>query len=169
MALLEPIVIVFATGKSISSVNLRVPISCLFALDEASLEGLVTVDPQSSETCLQRYFVILFDSISDEFFENLQANDHVQAIYSRNAFSNAFGQLKLHRIMNKQWDLFTLDLTSDIVNFLTIEGEKQSKLKQIPLAQVYYRQARLLKDWAMSFVKVRNRLSAYIYSFIHFF
>lgn len=154
MALLEPIVIVFGSSKTISTVNLRFPISFLFALDETLLECIITGDPQSSDTCLQKYFIILLDLISNDFFNHLQTNNRVQAIYSKNTCINASDQLKLHRIINKQWEQFTFDLTIDIVNFLTNEGKKQEKSEELPLAQLYYRQARLLKDWAMSFIKV---------------
>ncbi|CAF4020305.1 unnamed protein product [Rotaria sordida] len=153
MTSFEPIVIVFGSSKSISNVNLRFPISFELAIDEASLERIITVDPQSCDTCLHRYFVILLDLITDEFFDRLQTNHHVQAIYSQNDFVNASERHKLRRIINKQWQQLSLDLTSDIVYFLTVEGEKQAKLEQILLAQVYYRQARLLKEWAMSFIK----------------
>jgi hypothetical protein len=62
--------------------------------------------------------------------------------------------LKLHRIINKQLQQFTLDLTADIVHFFTIEGEKQAKLERLDLTRIYYRKARFLKEWAMAFVKV---------------
>ena len=154
MALLEPIMIVFGSSKTISSVNLRLPISFRFAVDEALLECMVTGDPQSFDTCSQQYFIILLDLISNDFFNHLQTNNRVQAIYSHNTYRNASNQLKLHRIINKQWEQFIFDLTIDIVNFLTNEGKNQEKSEQLPLAQLYCRQARLLKDWAMSFIKV---------------
>ena len=44
-------------------------------------------------------------------------------------------------------------LTADIVHFLTIEGEKQAKIERLHIAKIYYRQARILKEWAMSFAK----------------
>ncbi|CAF3353707.1 unnamed protein product [Rotaria sp. Silwood2] len=153
MSSFEPIVAIFGSSKSISTINLRLPISFVLAIDEASLKRLINVDPESFDTCLHRYFVILLDSITDELFDHLQINHHVQAIYSENAFVNASKRHKLRHIIHKQWQQLTLDLTSDIVYFLTVEGEKQAKVEQMPLAQVYYRQARLLKEWAMSFLK----------------
>ncbi|CAF1223722.1 unnamed protein product [Rotaria sp. Silwood1] len=153
MASFELIVIIFGSSKSISTVNLRLPISFTLAIDETSLISSITVDSQTFDTCLHRYFVVLLDTISDELFDRLQINHQVQAIYSQNNFVNATERHKLRRFINKQWQQLSLDLTSDIVYFLTVEGEKQAKLEQIPLAQVYYRQARLLKEWAMSFVK----------------
>jgi hypothetical protein len=149
MASFEPVVVLFGSSKSISTINLRLPVSFVFAIDEVSLEELISVDP-----CLQRYFVILLQSVKDDIFERLQANHHVQVIYTREALPCAFNQTKLHRIINKQLQQFTLDLTSDIVQFLTMEGEKQVKLERSHLTRIYYRQARFLKEWAMSFVKV---------------
>ncbi|CAF1471583.1 unnamed protein product, partial [Rotaria sordida] len=114
MTSFEPIVIVFGSSKSISNVNLRFPISFELAIDEASLERMITVDPQSCDTCLHRYFIILLDLITDEFFDRLQTNHHVQAIYSQNDFVNASERHKLRCIINKQWQQLSLDLTSDI-------------------------------------------------------
>ncbi|CAF2050987.1 unnamed protein product [Rotaria magnacalcarata] len=154
MASFEPIVIVFGSTKSVLNVNVRFPISFVFAIDESSLENLIATDPPSFDTCLRRYFVLLLlDIITDKFFDCLHVNHHVQIVYSQNNFIRAQNRQKLRLIINKQWQQVTLDLTSDVVNFLTVEGEKQAKLEQISLAQVYYCHARSLKEWAMSFVK----------------
>jgi hypothetical protein len=154
MVSFEPVVALFGSGKTISTINIRIPVSIVFAIDEASLEGLITVDSSVSDPCLQRYFVILLETISDELLERLQTNHRVQVIYSREALTRASSHPKLLRIINKQVQRFTLDLTADIVRFYTIEGEKQAKLERLNLVRIYYRQARLLKEWAMSFVKV---------------
>jgi hypothetical protein len=155
MASVQPVVVLFGSSKSISTINLRLPVSFVFAIDEVSLESIITVDPRLSDTYLQRYFVILLESISNEVYERLQINHRVQVIYSREDLTFCVSnQTKLHRIMNKQLQQFTLDLTADIVYFFTIEGEKQAKLERLHLARIYYRQARLMKEWAMSFVKV---------------
>jgi hypothetical protein len=154
MASFEPVVVLFGSSKSISTINFRLPVSFVLAIDEASLEELISADPELSDPCLQRYFVILLQSVKDDVFEHLQANHRVQVIYTREALTCAFNQLKPHRIINKQLQQFTLDLTIDIVQFLTIEGKKQAKLERLHLTRIYYRQARLLKEWAMSFVKV---------------
>jgi hypothetical protein len=151
MTSFEPVVVLFGSSRSISTISFRLPVSFVFAIDEASLEELITIDPQLSDTCLQRYFVVLLESVNDNVLEHLQTNHRVQAIYSRNAVTYLPNHPKLHRIINKQ---FTLDLTTDIVHFFTIEGEKQAKLEQLNLTRIYYRQARLLKEWAMSFIKV---------------
>ncbi|CAF2537696.1 unnamed protein product [Rotaria sp. Silwood2] len=153
MASFEPVVVLFGSSKSISTINLRLPVSFIFAIDETSLEELITVDPPLSTTILQRYFIILLESISSNVHERLQTNHRVQAIYSRDIFTGASSHSKLSRIINKQLQQFTLDLTADIVHFFTIEGEKQAKLERLNLARVYYRQARLLKEWAMSFAR----------------
>jgi predicted aldo/keto reductase-like oxidoreductase len=98
--------------------------------------------------------VILLESIKDNVLEHLQTNHRVQVIYSREALTCVSNHLKLHRIINKQLQQFTLDLTADIVHFFTIEGEKQAKLERLDLTRIYYRKARFLKEWAMAFVKV---------------
>jgi hypothetical protein len=167
MASFEPVVVLFGSSKSISTISLRLPVSFVFATDEAALEELITVDPKLSEICLQRYFVVLLESINDDVLEGLQTNHRVQAIYSREALPGFSDHPKLHRIINKQSQQFTLDLTTDIVQFFTVEGEKQAKLERLNLTRIYYRQARLLKEWAMSFIKVEfYSTSSY---FIHLF
>ncbi|CAF3945015.1 unnamed protein product [Rotaria sordida] len=153
MASFEPIVVLYGSSKSISVINLRLPVSFVIASDEATLEDLTTSNPQLSDICLQRYFVILLEAVSDEVLEHLEINHRIQVIYSQDASNCASGRPKLHRLINKQLQQFTLDLTADIVHFFTIEGEKQTKLERLDLVKVYYRQARLLKEWAMSFVK----------------
>ena len=154
MSSFEPVVIIFGCSKSISNVNLRLPISFTFSTDESSLEKSITNDPPSFDECLQRYFIILLDSIDDEFFKQIHNNHRVQLIYSRNEFNRVNQQHKLRPIRNKSWQQITLDLTFDVICFLTVEGDKQKNAEQIRLAQVYYRQARLLKEWAMGLVKV---------------
>ncbi|CAF0978985.1 unnamed protein product [Rotaria sp. Silwood1] len=156
MASFEPIVVLFGSSKSISTINLRLPVSFIFAINETSLEELITIDPPLSSTTLQRYFIILLESISNDVLERLQTNHRVQAIYSRDILTCISNHSKLPRIMNKQLQQFTLDLTADIVNFFTIEGEKQAKLERLNLVRVYFRQARMLKEWAMSFAKAES-------------
>ncbi|CAF2850325.1 unnamed protein product [Rotaria sp. Silwood2] len=135
--------------------NLRLPVSFVLAIDEVTLEDLTTSDPQLSDTCLQRYFVILLEAVRDEVLEHLESNHRVQVIYRQDGSNCTSSRPKLHRLINKQLQQFTLDLTADIVHFLTIEGEKQTKLERLDLVKIYYRQARLLKEWAMSFVKAK--------------
>ncbi|CAF4403620.1 unnamed protein product [Rotaria sp. Silwood2] len=108
--------------------NLRLPVSFVLAIDEVTLEDLTTSDPQLSDTCLQRYFVILLEAVRYEVLEHLEINHRVQVIYSQDASNCTSSRPKLHRLINKQLQQFTLDLTADIVHFLTIEGEKQTKL-----------------------------------------
>jgi hypothetical protein len=154
MASFEPVVVLYGSSKRNSTINLRLPVSFVLANDEETLEDLTTSDPQLSNTCLQRYFVILLEAVSDEVLEHLQINHRVQVIYSQDVSDCASSRPKLHRLINKQLQQFTLDLTADIVQFFTTEGEKQTKLERLDLVKIYYRQARLLKEWAMSFVKV---------------
>lgn len=156
MSSYEPFIIIFGTSKSILSVNLRLPISFLFAVDESSLEELITTDPPYFNESLRRYFIILLESIDNDFFNHIHNNHRVQIIYSIKDFNDVLQFEKLRCIKNKSWQKITLDLTTDVVHFLTIEGEKQAREEQIHLAQVYYRQARLLKEWAMTFIKVYN-------------
>lgn len=157
MASFEPVVMLFGSGRSISAINFRLPVSFVLATDEILLEELITIDPQLSDRCLQRYFVILLESVKNDVFERLQTNHRVQVIYNRETLTYESNHSKLHRIINKQLQQFTLDLTADIVHFLTIEGEKQAKVERLNLTRIYYRQARLLKEWAMSFVKVYHK------------
>ena len=155
MASFEPVVVLFGSHKNLSIVNFRLPVSFVFAVDEDSLEELISTDPQLHNSCLQRYFLILLETIADEVFERLQNNHRIQVIYTREPLTHVSEFSKPHRIMHKQLQQFTLDLTADVVQFFTNEGAKQAKLERINLTDIYYRQARLLKEWAMSFVRVR--------------
>ncbi|CAF2954721.1 unnamed protein product [Rotaria sp. Silwood2] len=151
MASFEPIVVVFGSSKSIAAVNLRLPVSLLLAFDVASLEELVSVTPQIADTCLSRFFVILLDSIDDAVLERLKENHRVKAVYRRDIMDST-SQEQMNRMTNSFKQL-TLDLSNDIVRFLTTEGEKQVKLERIPLVKIYFQQARILKQWVMSFFK----------------
>jgi hypothetical protein len=73
-------------------------------------------------------------------------------------------QDQLNRMTNSFKQL-TLDLSNDIVRFLTCEGEKQLKLERIDLVKIYYQQARILKEWIMAFFRVRSINLNLIFSF----
>ncbi|CAF2108189.1 unnamed protein product [Rotaria magnacalcarata] len=153
MACFEPVVVVFGSTKTISTLSLRLPVSFSLAINEESLEDLITIDPPLSSKDLKRYFVVLLEPISNDVLERLQINHRIQAVYSRDNLTCESTHKKRPQIMNKQLQQFTLDLTADIVQFFKTESEKQTKLERLHLVRVYYRQARLLKEWAMSFAK----------------
>lgn len=154
MASFEPFVVIFGSIKSISTFTLRLPVSFEILIDEAAFENLLTVDLPLSCKYLKRYFVILLEPISNDTLEHLQINHRIQVIYTREKLTSESNHSKPLRTMNKQLQQFTLDLTEDIVNFYITEGEKQAQLERIQLSRVYFRQARLLREWAMSFAKV---------------
>src|ERR1700722_4363463 len=137
MASFEPIVVLFGSNEIIATIKLKLPVSFTFAIDESSLERLVTVDPKPSDTSLPRFFILLFNSIDKDLLDRLQANHRVQAIYSRDKL-DTINQQKLRQI-RKNTQQFTLNLTGDIVRFLKEQGEKQSKLERISLVKAYYR------------------------------
>ena len=157
MASFEPVVVLFGSTKNFSAINFRLPVSFVLAADEDSLEELISTDSRLHESCLQRYFLILLQTITKEVLERLQNNHRVQVIYTREPLTQASQSSKLHRTINKQLQQFTLNLTADIVQFFTTEGAKQAELERVHLTSIYYRQARLLKEWAMSFAKVVRR------------
>ncbi|CAF1230623.1 unnamed protein product [Adineta ricciae] len=139
MAYFEPTVVIFGSPQTISTISLRVPVQLLFIFDEAALEQLIRTNPKLDESCLQRYFIALFDPLSENLMRQVNDNHRVVAVYEKTQYC-----------LLRQ---FTLDLTNDIVRFLTAEGEKQIRLERIPLAKVYYQEARTLKEWAMSLFK----------------
>ncbi|CAF1164795.1 unnamed protein product [Rotaria sordida] len=151
MASFEPIVVIFGSSKSIAAVNLRLPVSILFAFDATSLEELVSVTPQIPDTCLSRFFVILLDPIDDNLLARLKENHRVKGIYKRESMDST--SPKQMNQMTNSFKQVTLDLSNDIVRFLTSEGEKQIKLEQMSLVKIYYQQARVLQQWVMSFFK----------------
>ncbi|UJR32556.1 hypothetical protein I4U23_020017 [Adineta vaga] len=143
MASFEPTAVIFGCNRSIGSISLRLPVPLLCIFDENSLEQLIDTSPQLTDACLQRYFIILLDSLDKDLLERVERNHRVVAVYKHdqsNRTKNSVRQL-------------TLNLTNDIVRFLTEEGEKQIKLERISLTKIYYQQARTLKEWAMSLFK----------------
>lgn len=152
MASFEPVVVVFGSSKTITALTLRLPVSVLFALDVASLEQIVGAAPRIDEACLSRFFVILLESIDEHFMTSLMANHRVKAIFKKYQ-PHCVSSSPVNQMKDSVRKL-TIDLTNDIVKFLTSEGEKQLKLERISLVKVYYQQARILKQWVMSFFKV---------------
>ena len=156
MTSFEPIVVVFCSIHDLSTVDFRLPVSFVFAIDEDSLEKHVSTNPQLYEPSLQRYFVILLQAINDDVLKRLQTNHRVQSIYMRGSFTHRGQSVKPLRSVNQHMQQFILDLTADIAHFFKVEGEKQVKLERLHLTRIYYRQVRLLKEWAMSFAKVER-------------
>ena len=171
MSFFEPVVLFFASPHDLSTINFRLPVTFVFAIDENSLEKRVSFDPPLYEPCLQRYFVIIFQAVENEVLERLQNNHRVQVIFTQEPLTYTSQSIKPHRIINKQLQQFTLDLTADITHFLTVEREKQAKLERLHLTGIYYRQTRLLKEWAMSFAKVIFPSSTFFFCdlWIHIF
>jgi hypothetical protein len=154
MSSFEPVIIIYGSPTSISTANLRLPVSSLFAFDSTSLEQIVNVSPQLSNPCLHRYFVILLQSIDKEILTRLNSNHRIISIYNRETI-NDYTQQELNRMTNSFRQL-TLDLSNDIIQFLTTEGEKQIKLERLHLVKIYYQQARILKEWIMASFKVKS-------------
>ncbi len=152
MASFEPVVLIYGSTTSIGAANLRLPVSFLFAFDLKMLEQLVNVTPQLTDTCLHRYFIVLLDSIEKDLLTRLQENHRVIAVYNQ-YMMYANTQDQLNRMTNSFRHL-TLDISNDIIRFLTTEGEKQVKLERLSLVKIYYQQARTLKEWVMSSFKV---------------
>jgi hypothetical protein len=163
MASFEPIVVTFGSPTSVATANLRLPVSSLFAFDVKSLEQIVSVSPQLSDPCLHRYFVILLESIDKDLLTRLESNHRVVSVYNQETMCDNT-QNQLNQMMNSFRQL-TLDLSSDIVRFLTSEGEKQIKLERMHLVKIYYQQARVLKEWIMAFFKVKLININFIFSF----
>lgn len=159
MSSFEPVIILYGSPKIIATVNIKLPVSSLFAFDINALESHIKIPSQLSETCLKRYFIILFESIDNDLLKYLQLNHRVISIYHRDSISN-YNQNELNQMLNTYQQL-TLDVTHDIIRFLTLEGEKQYKLDRIHLVKIYYQHARVLKEWVMSSFKVIERFFFY--------
>jgi hypothetical protein len=153
MSSFEPILVIYGSPKLISNAKLRLPVSSLFAFDVESLEDIVNLNQQLSDPCLNRYFIILLQSINKDLLTNLQSNYRIISIYNNQIISNQ-NINQLNRMINSFKQL-TLDVSNDILRFLTSEGEKQMKLERMNLVIIYYQQARILKEWIMAFFKVR--------------
>jgi hypothetical protein len=153
MSSFEPIVLIYGSPESISSVNLRLPVSSLFAFDIKSFENILNTPSQLTNPCLYRYFIILLESIDQDLFLSLQSNPRIISIYDREKIISDSNQDEINRMKNS-FRQITLDITNDIIRFLTFEGKKQMKLERLSLVKIYYQQARILKEWSMSLFKV---------------
>lgn len=149
MGSFEAIVVIYGSPKSISTANLRLSVSSLFAFDVKSLEELINASPQFTNRCLKRYFIILLETIDEDILKNVQLNNGIISIYNKETICD-YSQQQLNRMKNSSKQI-TLDLTNDIIQFLTSQGEKQMKLGKIQLVNIYHQQIRTLKQWIMAF------------------
>lgn len=106
-----------------------------------------------STTSISKYILILLEEIDNGLLHLLECHDRIQVIYSRKTHPN---RNKPVRLIHQQFEQFLLDLVEDMSNLLLGESEKQQKLKQFDLAEIQCRQAQILREWAMSTVKVAN-------------
>ena len=155
MTSFEPVVLLFGSSRKISAARLRLPVPVLFAFDVESLEELVNASAQLTDISLPRYFVVLLDAIEEEVLTRLRTNHRVIALYTPERLSPK-DQEQINRLTHSARQL-TLDLTNDIVLFLQAEGQKQLSLEHVALVKIYYQQARALKEWVMSSIKVQGR------------
>ncbi|CAF3006292.1 unnamed protein product [Rotaria sp. Silwood2] len=151
MSSFEPVVLIYGSPADILHATLSLPVPSLFAFDLKSLENIVNLSPQMNQLYLHRYFLVLLQSIDDTIFHQLQSNHRIIRIYKKqNSIEQNFKELNQ---MANSFKQLTLDITNDIIQFLTHEGEKQLKLERISLVKIYYQQARILKEWMMTFFK----------------
>ncbi|UJR38678.1 hypothetical protein I4U23_031344 [Adineta vaga] len=151
MSSFESIVLIYGSPTDIVHATLSFPVPSLFAFDLKSLENIVNLSPQLNESCLRRYFLILLQPITETIVHQFQSNHRIIKVYNK---QNSIEQnLKESNQMINSFKQLTLDITNDIILFLTTEGEKQLKLERISLVKVYYQQARILKEWMMTFFK----------------
>jgi hypothetical protein len=153
MSSFEPIVLIYGSPQSVASANLRLPVSSLFAFDIKSFENILKTPSQLTNPCLYRYFIILLESIDQDLLLSLHSNHRIISIHHGDKILSNSDQDGINRMRNS-FRQITLDLTNDIIRFLTFEGQKQLKLERISLVKIYYQQARILKEWSMSLFKV---------------
>ncbi|UJR07271.1 hypothetical protein I4U23_011559 [Adineta vaga] len=151
MSSFEPIVLIYGSPTDILQATFNFPVPSLFAFDPKSLENIVNVSPQLNESYLRRYFLVLLQSIDELVFHRFESNHRIIKIYKKqNSIEQNFEELNQ---MTNSFKQLTLDITNDIIQFLTREGEKQLKLERISLVKIYYQQVRILKEWMMTFFK----------------
>ena len=147
----EPTIILYGSSEIIANTNLAFPVKTQFVYNEASLEQLIKTDLPCDVSCRPRYFLVLLESIDYHLLKFMYYNHRIEVIYSRKP---QWINDKVIRLINNHTSQFMLDLTDDICRFLKNESDKQVKLENIPLGEIYCRKARVLKEWAMSSVKV---------------
>lgn len=148
MASFEPVIIVYGSGKRIASCQLRFPISFSLAFDAKMLDELVNFQPKLSDIQLKRYFLILLDPIETEYAVQLEENHRIISIYYPDRLYSR-NQNQLNRMTNSYRQM-SLDVTNDIIQFLTLEGQKQISYERTSLVSIYFKQARIYKEWAMT-------------------
>lgn len=155
MSSFEPVIILYGSPQIIENINIKLPVSSVFAFNIKSLENHINHSTKLSEPCLKRYFIILFEIIDRNLLKSIELNHRVICIYHQES-TIYYNQNELNQMINSTQQI-TLDVTHDIIRFLTSEGDKQYKLEQINLIKVYYQHARALKEWVMSSFKVREK------------
>ena len=151
MTSFEPVLLLYGSPEAISKGNLSLPVKTNFAFNQVTLQQLLHTHIPLDVTTIPRYFLILLERISDDLLKSLQNHQRIEAIYSQDVYPD---QSEPIRPIHRQSQQFTLDLVNDIVRFLTRLSEKQEELHSIPAGRIYCRQARILKEWGMSSMKV---------------
>ncbi|CAF4345059.1 unnamed protein product, partial [Rotaria sordida] len=127
----EPVVLIYGSPADILHATLSLLVPSLFAFDLKSLENIVNLSPQMNQLYLHRYFLVLLQSIDETIFHQLQSNHRIIRIYKKqNSIEQNFKELNQ---MTNSFKQLILDITNDIIQFLTHEGEKQLKLERISL------------------------------------
>lgn len=153
MSSFEPVIILYGSPQTIANVNIQLPVTFLFAFDIDSLTNITNSSSKLSEPCLKRFFLVLFDLIDRDIYSSLKSNHSIISIYDYRNINSNLTQNEFNQMINTYKQL-SIDITHDIIQFLTIEGEKQYKLKRIDLVKIYYQRARILKEWMMSSFRV---------------
>lgn len=155
MSSFEPVIILYGSPQTLVNVNIQLPVTFQFAFNIDSLINIINPSSKLSEPCLKRYFLVLFDLLDRDIYSSLKSNHSIVSIYDYRNVNSILTQNELNQKMNSYQQL-SLDITHDIIRFLTIEGEKQYKLERIDLVKIYYQRARILKEWMMSSFRVHN-------------
>ena len=150
MASFEPTILIFGSVNQIAaaSTQFRLPISFSFAFDVKTLEELINVSPALTDIQLNRFFIVLLEPVQNEIAVELEKNHRVVSVYYSDRFLRR-SQSEINRRTNSFRQL-SLDVTKDIIQFFTVEGQKQVKFERTALASIYFKQARVLREWAMS-------------------
>ena len=162
MSSFEATVLIYGSPERISTIHFRLPVPMLFVFDRNSFENLLSRNVDLCQPSLQRYFLLLLQTIDEDLLQSFENNHRIISIHHGEHF---FDQNSQERMTNS-FEQMTLDLTDDIIRFLILQGKKQLKLERISLVKIYYQQARVIKDWAMSLFKVNFFLNDLLTNFV---
>ncbi|CAF3560993.1 unnamed protein product [Adineta steineri] len=149
--------IIYGSEEILESIELNLPIPMILTHDRSSLARKISNQSKHINSKLQRYFIILFESIENEpdnLYEKMEENSQVIAVF-HTWNEDSVRTFKQTKVYNIRQDLLTFALTCSIIEYLKAQANQHIQLNQIPLSKIYMRQAGKIKEWLMSTIRAQ--------------